>query len=198
MFAAPVVIEPLTYEMALALGHGLASHCFTFGENGSDTFIRPEFTQVQVRPHEREQAMTLRMALDTTPHCLLRQVRLPLLTVTKRGEDNEAPTLRLTMSLLLDTDKVAMEFFAGFIGASFFVSFEPEQVDLFSSAALVEDDARKSDGLLPPEDAEAGDVLDEQAAADVATPRTPKPKRGAKPRLVKGGPTPAPGSDSVQ
>lgn len=141
--AAALVLEPLTYSQAQALGHGLLEHCFT-----DEHAIRGEFTQVQVKPHEREQAMTLRMALDTEAHCVLRQVRLDMLTVSKRGPVDGPATLRLTMGLLLDPDRIARDFFGQHVGTFWYVTFEPEQLDLFSSEALVEDDKERA-GLVP-------------------------------------------------
>jgi hypothetical protein len=191
-----LVLEPLTPELARELGPDIAEHCFT--RTGK---IRREMTRVQVKLRDKPQAISVRMAVDTTePHCTLRNVRVPALTITKRGiakDETEgrktkkiapqAETLRCTISCLVDpAEKVHREFFCSYINDFMLFSFEPEERDLFAEmrAESADDDDEDGDddqpelqGHAPSPDADAGDVLEEQKKGG----KRPRLKKAAKP-----------------
>lgn len=195
VLAVKLVLEPLTSELAKELGPSIADHCFT--RHGQ---IRDEMTSIQVRLREKPQIVTIQMAADSTvPTAVLRHVRIPLLTITKRELDGDAPptqtkkvgpqaaTLRVTISALVDpAEKEHREFFCRHINAFLLFSFDPEERDLFADMRADEvdedddedgDDAPELEGMAPSPDPDAGDVLDEQPT---------KRMKAAKPRLVKG------------
>jgi hypothetical protein len=195
VFAVALVLEPLTLALAKELGPDIAEHCFT--RQGG---VRDEMTRVQVRLREKPQQVIARMASDATASATLRHVRVPSITITKRGADKDeklpnrkkkiapqAVTLRATISCLVDpAEKVQREFLCRFINDWMLFTFDPEERDLFAEirAEQTNDDDDGDDELpelemtAPPPDEEAGDVLDEQRARG----------RGGKkraPRLVK-------------
>lgn len=196
VLAAKLVLEPLTLELAKELGAQMADHCFT--KQGQ---IRDEMTSVQLRLREKPQIVTIQMAADATQMtAVLRNVRIPIITITKReldpGEEGtqtkrvapQAATLRVTISMLVDpAEKEHREFFCRHIHNWLLFSFDAEERDLFADLRAEDDDSDDDDGdeqgelLAPTPDPEAGDVLDDQRALDAAAGKGKK-----KPRLVKG------------
>ena len=172
VFDVALVLEPLTRELAAQLGPDIASHCFA-----ADKRIRDEMKEVKVVLREKEHALTVAMAEDVEPHCVLRQVRLVSVKVARRGEDDKverkgkkiAPqeaTLRLTLKCLIDpAEKVHRDFFCRFIGDTFAFTFEPEDRDLFAGLHTEPEDEKDDNQpkLRPAPGDEAGDVLEEQA-----------------------------------
>jgi hypothetical protein len=131
-----LVVDSLTPDLTADLGDNIAGHCFT-----DENQIRDEFTKLDFRLRERQQKVTVRMAKGAGVHVILRHVRIPSLTVKKRGEDpgeeverkskKVAPTsetLRATLNLLvLPETSQTREFLLLMVGKTFFFEFQDEQ-----------------------------------------------------------------------
>jgi hypothetical protein len=167
-----LVLEPLTYDQAKQLG--IHEHCFTH-----QRAIRDDLTTVTLKLPFDEQILIARMAEDVGEHCRLRHVRIPSVTISKRDSSEggastkskkvgpQQPTLRATFHCLIDPAEPAhMKFLALNFGKSFFFSFEDEQENLFTGMHAADDDGDDDQPAIPGMDDDAGDVLDEQAAAN--------------------------------
>jgi hypothetical protein len=183
--------EPLTPTLARALGHAIEDHCFS-----KDGQIRPELTRSEFRLRLPRQKMTVRMAAGVATHAVLRQVALSRITVTKRetepGDDAKSKkvspigtVLRVTLAGCVSiAERAHRDFFGARFGAALLFSFEDEAESL--PFAPVDAPAAAT---LTLEGDDAGDVLDEQAAANARInkeTRRRRQKTDTTPRLGKG------------
>ncbi len=196
VFAVGLVLEPLTYSQAKQLGSEVLGHCFTDKKS-----IHNGLSSVTVDLDEDEQILIARMAEDVSEHCRLRQVRIVSVTITKRDSSEsgaetkskkvgpQQPTLRATFNCLVDSaEKTHRNFIADFFAKSMFFTFESEQQNLFTGLHTEAGDDDEPESLLPPPDEDAGDVLDDQAAANARInkeTRRRKQKTDTTPKLVK-------------
>lgn len=196
VFAVGLVLEPLTYDQAKQMGPTVLAHCFTMKRE-----IHDGLASVTVDLEVDEQMLIVRMAEDVAEHCRLRQVRIPSVTITKRDASEsgsstkskkvgpQQPTLRATLHCLIDPSEPAhRDFLALNFGKSLFFSFESEQQNLFTRVAG-DESGDDDQPVIPGMDDEAGDVLDEQAAANARInkeTRRRRQKTDTTPKLAKG------------
>jgi len=127
----------LTPALARELSPEIEDLCFT--KRGA---VRDEITNIEVRLREPQKMVTVKMATDSTPHIVLRHVRIPSVKFVKRGEDPEkeverkskkvAPageTLRARFSALIlpENDATCRFLLQMAPGKTFFFEFEDEQ-----------------------------------------------------------------------
>lgn len=194
MFVVGLALEPLTFDLASQLGAEVRDHCFT-----SEKQIREAVSSLEVALTIGEQRVAASMAEYREVHCTLKNVRVRKVSIAKREASEagaeaksrkvapQAATWRATFEALVDAGaQEVRDFLAANIHKTLFYTFDDEQQDLYSR--LPAEDGGTAQQTFPPEDAEAGDVLDAGAGdgAGEAPARKPKPKRGAKPTLVKG------------
>lgn len=135
-----LVLDSLTPAIAKEISREFHDTFFT-----KDGQIHDHVSQVNIRLREPQQFIEFRGAKDMNPEVEMRYVRIPRVTVTKRGEekDEEAPrksrkvaptsaTLRATLHcLMLPETSQAREFLCRQPGRTFLVDFasEDEQLD---------------------------------------------------------------------
>ncbi len=156
--AVSLVLDSLTPELARDLSDEIEDICFT--QRGQ---IRDEIRQLKIRLREPQQMVTVKMAVDVKdPHVVLRNVRIPSIRVTKRGEDpgeeverkskKVAPTgetLRCTLDCLMLPEQSAevRKWLTMMPGKTFFFVFENEAKQLdFGPESDDDEDAEGEDG----------------------------------------------------
>lgn len=177
--AVSLAIEPLTWALAKELGPSIANHFFT---NKGE--LRTEVANMVVKLRQIRQSITVHMAEDVAPHVVLRQVRIPRLSVILRGEHKQkadrqgkkiapqAPVLRASLGLLVDpAERSARDFLCAHIGATLFFTFDDEEKSLPFERGGDAEEGGAGDGLplAPAIDPAAGE------------PENPAPR----PRLAK-------------
>lgn len=144
-----LVLDSLTPQIAKQISREFHDTFFT-----KDGQIHDHVTSVNVRLREPQQAIGFRGAADMPPQVEMRNVRIPRVTVTKRGEekDEEAPrksrkvaptqaTLRATLHcLMLPETRQAREFLCRMPGKTFLVDFGNEHTQLDFGPDPDEDD----------------------------------------------------------
>lgn len=186
----------MTLDIAKALGHDIAEHCFS-----SKGKIRPEFTQYQFRLRLPRQRVTVEMATDaSSPHAVLRQVLASSVVIQKRGELKPAAavekkskkvapqgeTLRLVVALSLSVaEREHRDFLAQRFNDTLFFTFDDEEQSL-PFEPVTEADQEVVAPLL--EDPDFEDDAASRAAAREAeqAAKAEKKAKAAKPRLAKG------------
>ena len=166
-----LVLDSLTPAIAKEISREFHDTFFT-----KDGQIHDHVSQVNIRLREPQQALEFRMVEDMDPQVEMRNVRIPRVTVTKRGEEKDeeparksrkvAPTsatLRATLHcLMLPETSQAREFLCRQPGNTFLVDFgdENKQLDF---------------GPDPEEDDDAIDEEQPELAEVVDAPRLVKP-----------------------
>jgi len=171
-----LVLDSLTPAVAKQISREVHDLCFT-----RDGQIHDSMSKVTVRLRKPQQAVTAKMALDVDAHVVLRNVRIPTMVITKRGEDKgeetarkskkvapTAETLRATLNcLMLPDSNEVRAFLCQMAGKTFFFEFQPEDKQL--------------DFGPDPEDEEEDGDEDRQAPLAFTGPRLNGHKKEEKP-----------------
>lgn len=172
-----LVLDSLTPQIAKEISPEFFQTFFT-----KDGQIHDHVSKVTIRMREPQQCVIVRIAEDMDPTVEMRHVRVPTITVTKRGEEkDEAParksrkvapttaTLRATLNcLMLPETSQVREFLCRMPGNTFIVNFE--------------DEVKQLDFGPDPEDE---DDDEEQLALGDAPARPLFTDHVSKPRLIK-------------
>ena len=154
-----LVLDSLTPAIAKEISREFHDTFFT-----KDGQIHDHVSQVNIRLREPQQALEFRMVEDMDPQVEMRNVRIPRVTVTKRGEEKDeeparksrkvAPTsatLRATLHcLMLPETSQAREFLCRQPGNTFLVDFgdENKQLDFGPEPDDDDDDAADNEEQL--------------------------------------------------
>lgn len=161
-----LVLDSFTPKLAKALSREVHDLCFS--PTGQ---IHDQLSKITVRLREPQQHVTVRMAQGVAPHVELRNVRVPTLVITKRGEDKgddverkskkvapTAETLRATFNcLMLPESNEARAFLCQMPGKTFFFEFDDEEKQL---------------DFGPDEDDEEDEDSEDQAPLDFTAKKT--------------------------
>lgn len=174
-----LTLEPLTQALAREISPEVAEHCFT--KSGK---LRLEVRRLVIKNPTAAFAIEARMAADVAAHAVLRNVRIPTITISKRGEAKEETgakgkkkakkvkpaleVLRASLRLLVGIEH--REFFCERFGDTLMFSFAPE------APSLLDQPPANVPGMADG----AGDVLDEQRELGLKKPKGPRLVRGAK------------------
>lgn len=144
-----LVLDSLTPALAAEISPELRKMCFT-----KDGGILDALSKMTFRTRAPQQRVTAKMAADVAPHVVLSNVRIPTITITKRGEEKDEPvdrksrkvapaasTLRATLNcLMLPDSNASREFLTRQPGNTFLFEFEAEEKQLDFGPDPTDDD----------------------------------------------------------
>jgi hypothetical protein len=149
-----LVLDSLTPKIAKEISPEFYASCFT-----KDGQIHDHVSKLTIRLRKPQQAVAFRVAEDVDPLAEMRNVRIPTITITKRGEEKDeeiarksrkvAPTsatLRATLNcLMLPDSNTVRDFLCRMPGNTFLVDLDDEDKQLDFGPDPEEDDEDDED-----------------------------------------------------